>query len=185
MKEVWKGTIIVLIFVIFTACSGDPADRLITKNGVGKLTFEQAVPDMGKGYTTGLAYDDGYEYYAVKDKAGKLVANAYGGSSIEVFSPKFKTMAGVHPGMNLHKAAEISGEKNLFIWIRWPEDRFTIADATTEFAWHVDSSYFIPGKEKFDEVAESGKWSDLTLGDFTSDAIIRSITVFFSYDDED
>ena len=142
----------------------------------------QDVPDMGKGYITvpDTLYfdsDEGVPYFAIKDKSGNPVADVFAGESIEVYSQEFKTEAGIHPGMQLHAAAKIAGEENIHIWLGWPNDYFTIENTVSGLAWKVYGGQLIGGNDKFQEISMHG--TVVTLADFSPDATIASIAVFY------
>ncbi|MCD8186974.1 MAG: hypothetical protein LUD68_11265 [Rikenellaceae bacterium] len=165
--------------LLFSACG--PADGgTITAEGVGKITFDQEIPEPGKGYTAEAATmyfdsEEGFPYFVVKDKSGHTVAEVFPGQSISVYAPQFKTTAGIFPGMNLHEAARITGEENLYIWLGWPNNYFTVEDATTGFTWNIAGEYISGGAEKFQEITLHG--TPVTLAHFEPDAVIGSITI--------
>jgi len=183
----WKNIVSALILLSFAGCGNTGGDRLITQNRVGNITFDQDIPNMGKGYVTRrdtmYTDDEGFPYFAVEDKAGNLALKVFQGESIEVFSPEFKTEAGIRPGMNLHEAAEIAGSENLHIWLGWPDNYFTIEDSGTGFTWSVYGDQINGGRDAFLQFSMSGT-GRVTLADFAPGAVIGWITVI-DYDNED
>ena len=181
MKLRWKGVVSAALFFLFVGCGNNEGNKLITMEGVGNLTFDQEVPNMGKGYTVvadAMYFDDNQDdpYFVVEDKSGNPVARVFSGQAVEVFSPEFRTEAGIHPDMKLYEAAKIAGEDNLYIWLAWPETYFMIDDCTNGFSWKVEGRLLIGGDEKFQQISQSG--TPATLADFLPDARISSITVY-------
>jgi len=187
MKTIWKGAVLAALFFALTSCGSDNGgNTLITSDGVGNFAFGQETPDFGKGYTAepSVMYfddDEGYPYFVIKDKNGNLIANVFP-ESVEVFSPEFRTEAGIHAGMNLHEAAQMVGEENLHIWLGWPNNYFTIEDTTTGFAWNVYGDQLNGGDDRFQEISLNG--IPVTLVEFSPQAKIAWITVIdFSEED--
>jgi len=178
MRRLLKLAAVLAAGSFLVACSGKGGK--ITSEGVGNMTFGQETPDPGKGYiaepaTMYFDSDEGFPYFLVKDKSGNRVAEVFPGQSITVYAPDFKTEAGIHPGMNLHEAAKIAGEENLYIWLGWPNPFFTVEDAVTGFSWNVPGDQIVGGRSKFEEISLSG--TPVTLAHFDVDAVIESITV--------
>ena len=171
----------ILLLLSLTACDGGGRKAVITPNGVGNVTFDQAVPDMGKGFTaeSDTLYYDGQEgepYYIVKNRKGEVVLNVFPGVSIEAYSPDYETEAGIHPGMSLSEAVAIAGEANLNVWYNWPDNYFIIDDHSEGFSWQVYGDQLQGGREAFERFRETGS-PDIRLNHFSPDAVVAWITV--------
>lgn len=180
MRTVFKCAAAVVLLLFCVSCGGNAGNNLITSEGVGRVTFDLEIPDMGKGYVTErdtmyFEDGDGYSCYVVKNKAGERVLNVFTGHSMEVYSPDFKTKAGIHPGMNLLEAIHIAGDENLNMWLGWPNNYFTIEDYSSGFTWNITGDQLIGGWDKFQEFSLEGK--SAVFSDFSPEATIGWITV--------
>lgn len=181
MNSILKSVFFCICLWGIISCGSGTENQTIHENGVGRVTFSQEIPDMGKGYTTEedeIFYDDdqGYPYFVIKNKAGERVVLVFPEQSIEVLSSEFKTSNGIYPGMNLHEAAEITGKDNLSIWLGWPDNFFTLEDQTSGLMWTVNGDQLIGGWDAFQEYSVTGK-PEITLEHFEPDASIAGIIV--------
>ena len=180
LKTIWRTIAVMALCYAGVSCGSGNDDRMITRERVGRLTFDQKTPDMGKGYIT--EPDTVYSYegtptycYAIVEKDSVLVARVFPGKNIEVFSPEFKTENGIYPGMKLEEAVQVVGKENLHLYLEPSRLYYTVQDNISGVDWALPGYQLLGGWHKYDKLSEAGMLPEFS--DFLPDAVVAWITV--------
>ena len=169
--------------IMFFACNSNAQNKMvITANGVGKFTHTAEKPDLGNAYSvttkTETVWDEMDGEYTetittVKNNKDEIVMQRINDYLIEVFSPEFKTVEGIHVGMLIADAVKLMKGK---VEVYNP-------NPTIDFIFTVDDkiAFVVSGDDLKGGAAEFDSYYlnpfDVTVKNFKADAKIKSIKI--------